>query len=197
MAELILFNKPYRVLSQFTDRQGRPTLADWIDAPGFYPAGRLDFDSEGLLLLCDNGALQQRISNPRHRHWKSYWLQLEGHIDDDAIETLRRGVGLRDGMTAPARVRPIAPPQLWQREPPVIARHRDGSSWIEIAIVEGRNRQLRRMAAAVGHPVLRLVRTAIGDWQLADLAPGAWERRRVHLPRAAVRRGRSDKIPRQ
>ena len=197
MAELILFNKPYRVLSQFTDRQGRPTLADWIDAPGFYPAGRLDFDSEGLLLLCDDGALQQRISNPRHRHWKSYWLQLEGRISDAAIEALRRGVELRDGPTLPARVRRIAAPQLWQREPPVVARHRDGSSWIEIAVCEGRNRQLRRMAAAVGHPVLRLVRTAIGDWRLADLAPGAWERRRVHLPRAAVRRGQSGKMPRQ
>ena len=197
MAELILFNKPYRVLSQFTDRQGRPTLADWIDAPGFYPAGRLDFDSEGLLLLCDDGALQQRISNPRHRHWKSYWLQLEGRISDAAITALRRGVELRDGPTLPARVRRIAPPQLWQREPPVVAHHRDGSSWIEIAVCEGRNRQLRRMAAAVGHPVLRLVRTAIGDWRLADLAPGAWERRRVHLPRAAVRRGQSGKMPRQ
>ena len=196
MAELILFNKPYRVLSQFTDRQGRPTLADWIDAPGFYPAGRLDFDSEGLLLLCDNGALQQRITNPRHRHWKSYWLQLEGRISDAATDTLRRGVELGDGLTRPARVRRIAPPDLWHREPPVVERHRDGSSWIEIAIIEGRNRQLRRMAAAVGHPVLRLVRAAIGDWQLGDLAPGACARRRVHLPRTAVRHGRSDKIPR-
>ncbi len=196
MAELILFNKPYRVLSQFTDRQGRATLADWIDAPDFYPAGRLDFDSEGLLLLCDDGALQQRISNPRHRHWKSYWLQLEGWISDAAIETLRGGVELRDGPTLPARVRRITPPDLWPRQPPVVTRHRDGSSWIEIAICEGRNRQLRRMAAAVGHPVLRLVRTAVGDWRLGDLAPGAHEKHRVHLPRPAVRRGRSDKMRR-
>lgn len=196
MAELILFNKPYRVLSQFTDTQGRPTLADWVDAPGFYPAGRLDFDSEGLLLLCDDGALQQRIANPRHRHWKSYWLQLEGRISDAAIAVLRSGVDLRDGPTLPARVRRLAAPELWPREPPVVARHRDGSCWIEISIREGRNRQLRRMAAAVGHPVLRLVRTAVGDWMLGDLAPGESERQRVHLPRPARERGRSDKMRR-
>lgn len=194
MAELILFNKPYQVLSQFTDARGRANLADWIDAPGFYPAGRLDFDSEGLLLLCDDGALQHRISNPRHGHWKIYRIQVEGLVPEEALEALRRGVDLRDGPTRPARVRRIAAPLLWPREPPVPPRYADRCSWLEIAIREGRNRQLRRMAAAIGHPVLRLVRIAVGDWTLGALAPGEQRRCRVHLPAAAGRRGQSGKI---
>jgi len=190
MAELILFNKPFRVLSQFTDRQGRRTLADYLDAPGFYAAGRLDYDSEGLLLLCADGALQARLSGAAAGHWKHYLLQLDGAISDDAVARLRRGVELRDGPTRPARVRRCAPPALWPRHPPVEERVARTSSWIEIAVQEGRNRQLRRMAAAVGFPVLRLVRTRVGDWSLDGLAPGEMRHLRVHLPRSAGRSGK-------
>lgn len=187
MAELILLNKPYRVLTQFTDPQGRATLADYIQRPGFYPAGRLDYDSEGLVALCDDGALQQRIADPRRKLWKRYWLQLEGRITDAALDQLRRGVTLKDGPTRPAKVARITSPTLWPRTPPVPAHRDAGSSWIEIAICEGRNRQLRRMTAAVGFPVLRLVRVAIGDWSLDALRPGESRSLTVHLPRSNTR----------
>lgn len=191
MAELILFNKPYRVLSQFRDRAGRATLGDYLEAPGFYPAGRLDYDSEGLLLLTDDGALQQRITDPAFKLWKTYLLQVEGTPTPAALQALRSGVSLRDGPTRPARVRPVAPPPwLWPREPPVRERRQRPTQWLEVALREGRNRQLRRMTAAVGLPTLRLLRSAIGDWHLDGLAPGQLRRLRVHLPRDRHRPGR-------
>lgn len=178
MARLILFNKPFGVLSQFTDKgtagSPRPTLSAYIDLPGVYPAGRLDRDSEGLLLLTDDGRLQARIANPRHKMEKTYLVQVEGLPGDDALDALRRGVVLKDGPTRPARVRRIAPPDLWERDPPVRFRKSVPDCWLEIAISEGRNRQVRRMTAHVGHPTLRLVRWRIGDWALDGLAPGAW-----------------------
>lgn len=174
MARILLFNKPYDVLSQFTDREaGRATLADYLDAPGFRVAGRLDRDSEGLLVLTDDGRWQQRIANPRHRHWKTYLVQVEGDADADALATLAAGPLLKDGPALPARVRRIpAPDWLWPRDPPVRERRSVPDCWLEISIREGRNRQVRRMTAAVGLPTLRLVRIAVGDWRLDDLAPG-------------------------
>lgn len=174
MARLLLFNKPYGVLTQFTDAAGRPTLARYIAVPGVYPAGRLDQDSEGLLLLTDDGGLQQRITNPRHKIAKTYWAQVEGVPDDAALAALARGVNLRDGPTAQAQVMRLATPALWERDPPIRVRKQIPTSWIELRITEGRNRQVRRMTAAVGHPTLRLVRIAIGQWRLASLAPGQW-----------------------
>ncbi len=181
MARLILFNKPYGVLSQFTGDGRHPTLADHIAVPDVYPAGRLDRDSEGLLLLTDDGALQHRITHPRHKGWKRYWVQVEGIPDRGALERLRRGVELNDGPTRPARVEHLAPPSLWERDPPVRFRKRIPTAWLVIGIREGRNRQVRRMTAAVGHPTLRLVRVAVGDWRLGTLRPGEW--REVRLPR--------------
>lgn len=173
---LILFNKPYGVLSQFTDReQGRPTLADFIRINRIRPAGRLDFDSEGLLLLTDDGGLQARIADPRHKLPKVYWAQVEGIPSDQALEKLRRGVMLNDGPTRPAGVRRIEDPgELWSRDPPIRYRARIPTAWIELVLREGRNRQVRRMTAAVGHPTLRLVRRAIGPWKLEGLVPGQW-----------------------
>lgn len=174
MSRLVLFNKPYGVLSQFTDADDRLTLANYIKLTGVYPAGRLDRDSEGLLLLTDDGKLQQKISDPRFKKPKTYWVQVEGIPDDAALQQLRRGVQLKDGLTRPARVRLIEEPDLWPRDPPVRFRKHIPTSWLELEIREGRNRQVRRMTAAVGFPTLRLVRVAIGDWQLGDLAPGKW-----------------------
>ena len=173
---LILFNKPYGVLSQFTDEgSGKPTLKDYIALPGVYPAGRLDFDSEGLLVLTDDGREQARISDPRHKLEKTYWAQVEGIPDAQALNALRRGVDLKDGRTRPARVRPIAEPEgLWPRDPPIRYRKSVPDCWIELTITEGRNRQVRRMTAAVGHPTLRLIRARIGEWTLDGLGPGAW-----------------------
>jgi 23S rRNA pseudouridine2457 synthase len=182
MAGIILFNKPHGVLSQFTDSAGRPTLAGYIRAPGFRVAGRLDLDSEGLLLLTDDGRLQQQIANPRYKRWKTYLVQVEGDVDDGALQRLERGVELNDGPTLPARVRWIEAPDLWPRDPPVRQRNSVPDSWLEIAIREGRNRQVRRMTAAVGFPTLRLVRIAIGEWQLGDLVPGEWCQQAVHMP---------------
>ncbi len=182
MAGIILFNKPYGVLSQFRDAAGRPTLAGFLDAPGFRVAGRLDRDSEGLLLLTDDGRLQQQIANPRHKQWKTYLVQVEGEIGEEAIRRLAGGLRLRDGLTLPARVRRIPAPDLWPRQPPVRQRRNVADSWLEVALREGRNRQVRRMTAAVGFPTLRLVRIAIGDWQLGALAPGEWRREALHMP---------------
>lgn len=181
MPRLILFNKPYGVLCQFSGGDGRPTLAGYIDLPGIYPAGRLDRDSEGLLLLTDDGALQHRLTDPRHKTWKTYWVQVEGTPDDAALERLRYGVRLRDGPTRPARARPMAAPGLWPRDPPVRYRQRIPTHWLEISLREGRNRQVRRMTAAVGHPTLRLVRVAVGRWRLGSLRPGEWTA--LELPR--------------
>lgn len=187
MADLILLNKPYEVLSQFTDDSGRNTLAKFVRTPGFYPAGRLDYDSEGLLLLCDDGRLQQRIAEPRFKLWKTYWVQLEGQITVAAQQALKSGLLLKDGRTRPARVKPIDEPPLWERNPPIRQRKHQPTSWIEISISEGRNRQVRRMCAEVGFPVLRLVRTRIGDWALDALLPGQHRRQTVHLPHSAPR----------
>jgi 23S rRNA pseudouridine2457 synthase len=172
MARVILFNKPFQVLSQFTDEQGRATLADYLSAPGFRAAGRLDYDSEGLLLLTDDGVLQQHIANPRHMRWKTYQVQVEGLVTDEALAQLRSGVELKDGRSLPARARRIPPPQIWPRRPPVRERKSVPDSWLELSIREGRNRQVRRMTAAVGYPTLRLVRIRVGDWSLQGLQPG-------------------------
>lgn len=177
MARLILFNKPYDVLSQFTDARSpspRATLSDFIDLPGVYPAGRLDRDSEGLLLLTDDGRLQARIADPKFRLAKTYLVQVEGEPDEASLERLRRGVQLNDGMTRPAQAERIAAPELWPRDPPVRFRKTVPDCWIRLTIREGRNRQVRRMTAAVGHPTLRLVRWSVGDWTLEGLAPGQW-----------------------
>lgn len=177
MARLVLFNKPYGVLSQFTDRATaakRPTLADYIDMPGVYPAGRLDHDSEGLLLLCDDGRLQARIADPRFKLAKTYLVQVEGVPDDAALDRLRQGVVLNDGPTLPAGAEAIAAPALWPRDPPIRVRRTVPDSWIALTIREGRNRQVRRMTAAVGHPTLRLIRQRIGDWSIDALQPGEW-----------------------
>lgn len=175
MARLILFNKPFGVLSQFTDRgseAARATLSDFIDVKGVYPAGRLDRDSEGLLLLCDDGRLQARIADPRFKLPKTYLVQVEGDPQEQQLQQLREGVRLKDGMTLPAEADWIEPPDLWPRNPPIRQRKTVVDSWIQLTIREGRNRQVRRMTAAVGLPTLRLVRWSIGDWSLAGIAPG-------------------------
>ena len=169
---LLLFNKPFNVLSQFTDAGQRPTLGAFINIPGIYPAGRLDYDSEGLLLLTDDGRLQQRIADPRHKLPKTYWVQVEGDITEEALQKLRRGVQLNDGPTLPAQARVLATPKLWPRVPPIRVRKSVPDSWLELTIREGRNRQVRRMTAAVGFPTLRLVRVKIGEWELGTLQPG-------------------------
>ena len=174
MARLILFNKPFGVLSQFTPEAGHPCLADYIDQPKVYPAGRLDRDSEGLLLLTDNGKLQQRLSNPRHNKKKRYLVQAEGDISNIALEILRTGVELKDGRTRPASATLIDTPSLWPRVPPIRVRETVPTSWLSLTLREGRNRQVRRMTAAVGFPTLRLVRVQIADWLLEDLEPGQW-----------------------
>ncbi|WP_408586210.1 pseudouridine synthase [Novosphingobium sp.] len=179
MARLILFNKPYGVLSQFTDGEARATLSDHITLPGVYPAGRLDRDSEGLLLLTDDGRLQARIADPRFKTAKTYLVQVEGVASDEALDQLRRGVRLKDGMTLPAEAERIPAPDLWPRDPPVRFRKSVPDEWISLTIREGRNRQVRRMTAAVGLPTLRLVRWRIGDWTLDRLAPGQWREVRV------------------
>ena len=174
-ARLICFNKPYGVLSQFTPEGRWRGLKDFIGIPGVYVAGRLDADSEGLLLLTDDGPLQARISDPRHKMEKTYWVQVEGVPDEAALAQLRQGVVMNDGPTLPARAQRIdTPPALWPRDPPIRVRKNIPDSWIELTIREGRNRQVRRMTAAVGHPTLRLVRAAIGTYTLEGLAPGAW-----------------------
>ncbi|OAN71161.1 pseudouridine synthase [Sulfitobacter sp. EhC04] len=179
MNRVILFNKPFGVLSQFTDKgtegSARPTLSGFIAEPGFYPAGRLDKDSEGLLVLTDNGALQARIAHPKYKRPKTYLVQVEGRPDATALDALRRGVTLKDGKTAPAEITRVeAPATLWDRDPPVRFRKSVPDAWLRITIREGRNRQVRRMTAHVGLPTLRLIRWRIGDWELNDLAPGAW-----------------------
>lgn len=225
MATLILLNKPFQVLSQFTDREPvgarsagdgpgspggpgshrvpgsyRATLADYLRAPGFRVAGRLDYDSEGLLLLTDDGQLQQQIANPRHKLWKTYWVQVEGIADDTALASLTSGVELKDGRTLPARVRRIPEPEgLWPRDPPVRRRLTVADSWLELGIREGRNRQVRRMTAAVGLPTLRLIRCQVGDWALQGLLPGQHRQLTVHrpAPKPAAAKGKPAARPRR
>ena len=175
---LVLFNKPYDVLSQFTDRgtagSARRTLSDFIDLPGVYPAGRLDLDSEGLMLLTDDGRLQARIADPKFKLPKTYLVQVEGEVTDAALIALRHGVQLKDGPTRPAEAERIADPQLWPRDPPIRVRKSIPDCWIKLTIREGRNRQVRRMTAAVGHPTLRLIRWSIGEWTVEGLSAGEW-----------------------
>ncbi|HLA34099.1 MAG TPA: pseudouridine synthase [Rhodocyclaceae bacterium] len=177
MSEILLFNKPFGVLTQFTDAAGRPTLADYIDAPGVYAAGRLDADSEGLVVLTGDGRLQARIADPRHKLPKVYWVQVEGAPTTAALQQLASGVELREFRTQPCQVRMMEPPEaLWPRNPPIRYRASIPTSWLEIVLKEGKNRQVRRMTASIGFPTLRLVRWAVGDWTLAGLAPGQWRK---------------------
>ncbi|MEX0738050.1 MAG: pseudouridine synthase [Pseudohongiella sp.] len=175
MPQLILFNKPFNVLSQFSGAVPEETLAHYLQAPGFYPAGRLDKDSEGLLLLTDCGETQQRISNPRHKLGKVYWSQVEGQVTEEALLRLRQGVNLKDGLTRPAGAERLTEPSIWGRSPPIRERKLIPTSWLALTLYEGRNRQVRRMTAAVGFPTLRLVRQRIGNWQLDDLLPGDYK----------------------
>lgn len=190
MSRLILFNKPYGVICQFSPEGNHPTLKDYIALPGVYPAGRLDTDSEGLLILTDDGGLQHRISHPRHKLDKTYWVQVEGIPTEDALQQLRSGIDLGDFITQPAKVAAIdEPARLRPRNPPVRFRQNIPTSWLELIIREGKNRQVRRMTAKVGFPTLRLIRARIGDWTLTDLAPGQW--REVPVPASLQERPRA------
>ncbi len=172
MPRILLFNKPFAVLSQFTAEPPHRTLAEYIVHKGFYAAGRLDKDSEGLLLLTDDGKLQQQISNPRYGKFKTYLVQVEGSLTEQALEALRHGLELKDGPTKPAEARLIDAPKIWERDPPIRKRKLIPTSWLELSISEGRNRQVRRMTAALGFPTLRLIRQKIDRWELGDLQPG-------------------------
>lgn len=175
MSRVILFNKPFGVLCQFTNADGRATLADYVDVPGVYAAGRLDRDSEGLLVLTNDGKLQNKIASPKFRKPKVYFAQVEGQPDAQAVTALQNGVALKDGMSKPAKVvLAQEPPWLWPRTPPIRVRKSIPDSWLTITLTEGRNRQVRRMTAHVGHPTLRLIRWSVGDWALDGLAPGEW-----------------------
>lgn len=193
MSRLILFNKPFDVLTQFTDADNRMTLADFIPIKAVYPAGRLDRDSEGLVLLTDDGNLQAQISNPKFNKPKTYWVQVDGEITAAAIKQLTQGVELKDGITKSAEAKAIAQPSLWDRKPPVRYRKALPTSWLELTITEGRNRQVRRMTAAVGFPTLRLVRHSVGDWSVAGISPGEYQELTVESPKVEKRPKRSYK----
>ncbi len=195
MAYIILLNKPFNCLSQFTDAESRTTLKDFIkNKPGFHVAGRLDYDSEGLLLLTDNGALQHHITDPKHKLAKTYWVQVEGQISDKALDQLRQGLTLKDGLTRPAkatRLQDGIEEQLWPRTPPIRQRQHIPTSWIELTIKEGRNRQVRRMTAATGFPTLRLIRRAIGNWHVDEPSPGQYKEIEVETPQVKKKYKRS------
>jgi len=175
VTKIVLFNKPFRVMSQFREAGDKTTLAAFINDPALRVAGRLDYDSEGLMVLSDDGRLVQRVTHPKNKRPKTYWAQVEGEPSEQALETLRSGVDLKDGRTRPARVLRIDEPAgLWDRDPPIRYRANIPTTWLELTITEGRNRQVRRMTAAVGYPTLRLVRASVGDWSLDGLAPGQW-----------------------
>lgn len=174
MPKIICLNKPFQVLSQFTDKDGRACLSDYIHYKGFYPAGRLDYDSEGLLLLTNDGKLQHQISSPHNKMQKKYWVQIEGEPEDSQLRPLRMGIELKDGTTKPARVTLLTEPKTWDRRPAIRFRKDKPTSWLEITLTEGKNRQVRRMTAAIGYPTLRLIRHSIGPWQLNTLKPGEW-----------------------
>ena len=191
---LIGFNKPFGVICQFSPSGDKATLKDYVDLPDVYPAGRLDTDSEGLLLLTDDGVLQARIADPRHKLAKTYWVQVEGEPTDADLTPLRAGVDLGDFVALPAKARMIPPPtQLWPRDPPVRFRQNIPTAWLEIVIIEGKNRQIRRMTAKIGYPTLRLVRIAIGTWQLAGIPPAKW--RELDIPTNLMQRTRISKKP--
>ena len=181
MPRILLFNKPFDVLSQFTSEPPHRVLAEYIDHKGFYPAGRLDKDSEGLLILTDDGKLQQKISNPKYGKFKTYLIQVEGLLTEQALENLAGGVELKDGPTRPAQAQRVDKPQIWDRDPPVRQRKHIPTSWLELSISEGRNRQVRRMTAATGFPTLRLIRTKIDEWDLGELQPGEFRLLKVQL----------------
>ena len=172
--KIVLFNKPYGVLTQFTDKVGRKTLADYIPIKEIYPAGRLDKDSEGLVVLTNDGQLQHQIANPKFKLEKTYWVQVEGKPDQAVMNRLQLGVTLKDGKTKPAKAKIIHSPKIWDRNPPIRHRENIPTTWLEIKVTEGKNRIIRRMTAAVGYPTLRLVRVAVGNWSLNDLASGQW-----------------------
>jgi 23S rRNA pseudouridine2457 synthase len=172
---IVLFNKPFRVLSQFTTDSDKQTLADYIDIPGVYVAGRLDYDSEGLLVLTDDGKLQQRIANPKYGKSKSYWVQVEGIPQQSELQRLSSGVVLKDGKTRPAEVALIKPPNVAERDPPIRARKQIPTCWLDLTLSEGRNRQVRRMTAHIGYPTLRLIRYRVGDWRLNELSTGEYK----------------------
>lgn len=197
MSDIILLNKPFQVLSQFRDSDGRRTLKELLpNHTGFYPAGRLDYDSEGLMLLTNDGQLQHRIADPKHKQPKTYWVQVEHCPTREQLLELERGVTLKDGLTRPAKAKLIEPPaQLWPRSPPIRERKSIPTQWLEITISEGRNRQVRRMTAAIGCPTLRLIRYKIGDWNLANLQPGEFTLETVHLSAQAPTK--SEKSTRQ
>lgn len=189
MSRVIVFNKPFGTVCRFGQEDGRLTLGDWLDIPRIYPAGRLDRDSEGLVVLTDDGQLAHAITHPKRKLNKTYWVQVEGDPDADALDTLRQGVTLREATTRPARVRAMAAPSgLWERDPPIRYRAHIPTTWLELELREGRNRQVRRMTAAVGHPTLRLIRGAVGPWVIGTLQPGEW--REATVPPALAGRGK-------
>ena len=197
MAKLVIFNKPFNTLCQFTDAENRSTLADFLTdkiCRNCYPAGRLDYDSEGLVILTDDGRLQHQIAHPSAQKEKTYWAQIENVPDEKALRALRSGVTLNDGMTKPAKARLMSEPTIWTRNPAIRTRHSVPTRWLELTITEGRNRQVRKMTAAVGHPTLRLVRYQISSWNIDDLAPGEFRIETIHLPKAATKPVRKTRI---